>query len=267
MADTPPLIDDQNVRLRQCRHGPMLYSTKDIYIGRSLDLYGEFSEGEVHFFGQVLQPGMVAIDVGANIGCHTVFMAKRVGPGGAVIALEPQRIIHQMLCANVDLNRLLNVRALHAAAGAEDGGIAVPDIDYGMEGKDGKQVRVATIDGLALPACHLLKADVEGMEADVIRGATETIKAHCPALYVENDRREKSPDLIELLLGLDCRLYWHFTRLFYPDNFQGEAENVFGEVISMNMIGMPKALEQNMGDLTEITDPADWPEIVNSDAR
>ena len=29
----------------------MLYSTKDIYIGRSLDLYGEFSEGEVHFFG------------------------------------------------------------------------------------------------------------------------------------------------------------------------------------------------------------------------
>ena len=181
MADTPPLIDDQNVRLRQCRHGPMLYSTKDIYIGRSLDLYGEFSEGEVHFFGQVLQPGMVAIDVGANIGCHTVFMAKRVGPGGAVIALEPQRIIHQMLCANVDLNRLLNVRALHAAAGAEDGGIAVPDIDYGTDGnfgsialggKDGKQVRVATIDGLALPACHLLKADVEGMEADVIRGAT-----------------------------------------------------------------------------------------------
>ena len=245
----------------------MLYSTKDIYIGRSLDLYGEFSEGEVHFFGQVLQPGMVAIDVGANIGCHTVFMAKRVGPGGAVIALEPQRIIHQMLCANVDLNWLLNVRALHAAAGTEDGGIAVPDIDYGTEGKDGKQVRVATIDGLALPACHLLKADVEGMEADVIRGATETIKAHCPALYVENDRREKSPDLIELLLGLDYRRYWHFTRLFNPDNFPGEAENEFGEVISMNMIGMPKALEHNMGDLTEITDPADWPEIVNSDAR
>ena len=128
---------------------------------------------------------------------------------------------------------------LHAAAGTEDGGIAVPDIDYGTEGnfgsialdgKDGEQVHVATIDGLALPACHLLKADFEVMEADVNRGATETIKAHCPALYVENDRREKSPDLIELLLGLDYRLYWHLTRLFYPDNFQGEAENVLGEV-------------------------------------
>ena len=69
----------------------MLYSTKDIYIGRSLDLYGEFSEGEVHFFGQVLQPGMIAIDVGTNIGCHTVFMAKRVGPGGAVIAFRRTR--------------------------------------------------------------------------------------------------------------------------------------------------------------------------------
>ena len=42
-----------------------------------------------------------------------------------------------MLCANVDLNRLLNMRALHAAAGAEDGGIAVPDIDYGAEGNFG----------------------------------------------------------------------------------------------------------------------------------
>ena len=102
MPETPPLLSERHMRLKQCRHGPMLYSTKDIYICRSLDLYGEFSEGEVHFFGQVLQPGMVAIDVGANIGCFTVFMAKRVGPGGAVIALEPQRIIHQMLCANVD---------------------------------------------------------------------------------------------------------------------------------------------------------------------
>ena len=78
-----------------------------------------------------------------------------------------------------------------------------------------------------------------------------------PKLLAENARREKSPDLIELLLVLDYPLYWHFTRLFYPDNFQGEAENVLGEVVSMNMIGMPKALEQNMGDLTEITDPAD----------
>ena len=80
MPETPPLLSERHMRLKQCRHGPMLYSTKDIYIGRSLDLYGEFSEGEVHFFGQVLQPGMVAIDVGANIGCHTVFMAKRSVP-------------------------------------------------------------------------------------------------------------------------------------------------------------------------------------------
>jgi hypothetical protein len=62
-------------------------------------------------------------------------------------------------------------------------------------GKDGKQVRVATIDGLALSAYHLLKADVEGMEADVIRGATETIKAHCPALYVEKTAGENSRTL------------------------------------------------------------------------
>ena len=51
MPETPPLLSERHMRLKQCRHRPMLYSTKDIYIGRSLDLYGEFSEGEVHFFG------------------------------------------------------------------------------------------------------------------------------------------------------------------------------------------------------------------------
>lgn len=77
----------------------MLYNPTDTFIGRSLDLYGEFSEFESMLFTQILKPGMVAIDVGANIGCFTVPMAKRVGPNGLVVAIEPQRVIYQTLCA------------------------------------------------------------------------------------------------------------------------------------------------------------------------
>ena len=45
----------------------MLYNSGDTYVGRSLDVYGEFSEGEIKVFDQVLKPGMNAIDAGANI--------------------------------------------------------------------------------------------------------------------------------------------------------------------------------------------------------
>ena len=57
-----------------------MYNSSDTYIGRSLDLYGEYSYGEADLFARLLRAGMVAIDVGANIiGCHTVTMARLVG--------------------------------------------------------------------------------------------------------------------------------------------------------------------------------------------
>ena len=115
----------------------MLYNSGDTYVGRSLDVYGEFSEGKIRVFDQVLKPGMIAIDAGANIGCHTIFMAAKVAPGGAVIAFEAQRILHQVLCANIALNGLENVIAHHAAVGAEDGTIIVPGIDYQIGGNYG----------------------------------------------------------------------------------------------------------------------------------
>ena len=66
----------------------MLYLTTDQYVGRSLDLYGEYSEGEVEFFDQMLKPGHIVLEAGANIGAHTVYFAKTVGPRGTVIALS-----------------------------------------------------------------------------------------------------------------------------------------------------------------------------------
>ena len=76
------LLDNREVRLKATRYGLMLYHPKDAYIGRSFDLYGEFSEGEVGLFRQLLQPGAVVLDIGANIGAHTLYFAAAVGPAG-----------------------------------------------------------------------------------------------------------------------------------------------------------------------------------------
>jgi len=77
-------------------------------IGRSLDLYGEWSEGEVALFQALLRPNDTVVEVGANIGSHSVFFAKAVGAQGNIVAIEPQRVVFQTLCANLALNSLTN---------------------------------------------------------------------------------------------------------------------------------------------------------------
>src|SRR5260370_9715023 len=76
---------------RQCRHGMMLYNVNDQFQGKMLDKYGEYSEGEVDTFAQLLKPGMGAVEVGANIASPTAAIARMVGPQGRVLAFEPQR--------------------------------------------------------------------------------------------------------------------------------------------------------------------------------
>ena len=121
MSDGMVLPGERHMRVKRCRDGLMLYNSSDTNIGRSLDLYGEYSYGEADLFARLLRAGMVAIDVGANIGCHTVTMARLVGPQGAVIAFEPQRIVYQNLCANIALNALANVHAINMAVAPAPG--------------------------------------------------------------------------------------------------------------------------------------------------
>ena len=246
---TGALLDGDAVALKRCRHGPMLYLKRDQYVGRSLDLYGEFSEIESEFLAGYAPPDGVAIDAGANIGAHTVALARAVGPRGAVIAAEPQRILFQILCANLALNEIRNVHAFHCALGAAVGRTKIPFVDYRQEdnfggiaagAERGEFVRVRTVDGFSLPKLDLLKIDVEGWEAEVLRGAAEAIKRHRPVLYVEADRKDKVAGLIELLLSMGYALYLHAPPLYNPRNFRGNAENAFGGIVSANLLGIPR---------------------------
>ena len=241
----------------------MTYPPHDRYVGRSLQVYGEYSELELEFLRLFLRPGDIGLDVGANIGAITVGLAQKVGPAGAIHAFEPQRAIHDVLCANVA--QLKNVVVHREAAGAEPGVIHVPPRDYdsvgnfggvALGGGVGEEVPVVTIDSLKLPRLRLMKIDVEGMEMDVLRGANETIMRCEPALYVENDRDERSEQLISHIFGLGYRLWWHLTPLFSPLNFFRNPENVFGNVWSCNMIGLPRSVPIELR-FAEVRSPQD----------
>jgi FkbM family methyltransferase len=275
MAIEPALLENGPLRIKKCRGGLMMYYVTDMYMGQALDQYGEAHGIELNTILGWLRHGMTVIDIGANIGTHTIPLADAVGPQGRVIAIEPQRTAHKLLCANVALNRFNHVDVVRAAAGAARGRIRVPVLDYaeknnfgGIELRSnittgGDAVPVVTIDSFALKSCHLIKIDVEGMEKDVLDGAAETIARCKPILHVENDREDRSPALIERILGLGYRAWWHVTPLFNPRNPYGNGENVFGSFCSFNLICVPADRPTRLDELPEVKSPDDgWRNIV-----
>lgn len=117
------------------------------------------------------------------------------------------------------------------------------------------QIQVVRLDDLTFPGdVSLIKINVEGMEADVIKEATQLIAKHRPILYVENDRADKSPDLISTIRSKGYQLWWHLPLLFNPVNFFGEVNNRCPNVTSCNMICIPTERPSDISGLKLIDD-------------
>ncbi len=127
--------------------------------------------------------GGVAVDVGAHLGTFTVPLARRVGPRGLVVAVEPTPRTAGALRRTLALNGLQDRVALHeCAAGGEEGKARLHIAAVGShnsllplrnEGVDEVEVAVRALDAIVpegRPAC-VVKIDAEGMELEVLRGA------------------------------------------------------------------------------------------------
>ena len=269
MTPPAPLIENGPIRVKPVRHGLMAFSVNDTFIGRSLDLYGEWSPDDARVLQRFLRPGMTVLDIGANIGTHTLFLAQAVGPSGRVVAFEPVRALFHLLCGNLALNNLSNVEAIPTAVGRECGRAGAPRIDLGATGNFGAaaltadgikdNVPVTTVDALDLDRCHLIKADVEGMESDVISGAVHTVRRHSPILFLENEVPEQSPRLLEKLAEFGYRMFWHSPALFSADNFFNNPVDVFPGLGSLNILCMPPGDDRTVEGLIPVEGPSDWP--------
>jgi FkbM family methyltransferase len=251
--------------LGRLRYGQVIYNRNDVCIGRSIELYGEYSGLETSVFNQLLAPGQLVIDAGANIGVHTLFFAKKVGHAGRVLAFEPQRLLFQTLCGNMALNSITNAWCWNMALGDEPGDIGIPSPDPtqradfgGVSAGDcegGERVAVTTIDNFELPRCDFIKIDVEGMEEQVLRGAEQTIRRSRPILYVECDRPGREASLLRYLDSLGYRMFWHRPPLFNPHNFHEYRDNVFGETASNNLLCFDRACRHELTGFQEATVP------------
>jgi len=232
--------------LKQCRWGPFLLIEGDMISGYVNEL-GHWSAVEVDLFRTLLphETG-VCIEVGANIGMHTVPLAQLCSRG-EVICYEPQRPIYHVMCANVALNNCLNVCTRRAAVGERAGRIEIQTSDYetpwnygsfsisqgfDQEGQFSGEVRSEMVDIVALDddpaldhltALHLLKIDAEGHEVDVVRGAEKLIARYRPNIFVEPGSEENTDLLRDILAAHGYVGYWFVGRRFGPDDgFQPE---------------------------------------------
>ncbi|MFN2316955.1 MAG: FkbM family methyltransferase [Gemmatimonadales bacterium] len=244
------------VEVLHCRYGRMLALTNDKYIGAALRDYGEYSESEVMLWRQILKPDAIVVDAGANCGAHTVALASLV-PQGVVVAFEPLRAFYHILCGNLALNGLTNVIAHHAALGAEPGGINVPALDltldenYGgfalpeHQGAPGNRVPLLRLDDV-LPRVDMIKADVEGMEGDVLRGAERLIRECAPVLYLEANPGPTQQPLIDQLDGMGYMAWWHHAPHFHPANYRGLSEDHYPGIVSWNLLALPASAEHQL---------------------
>ncbi len=257
------------IRVKRCRHGNMAYPDNDIYIGRSLDIYGEYSEDEVRLFERLVQPGHTVLEIGANLGAHTVPLGRLVGPQGQVHAFEPQRFIYYLLCANVALNNLTHVICHQAAVAEVAGTLEIPELDYTVENNfgglsldrayamDSYPVPVLRVDDLRLGRCDLIKIDVEGMEKQVLEGAVGTIATFRPLLYLEDDRRDKSWELRAFIKTLGYDFHRHIVPYYHHLNFADNHTNAFENIVSSNLLCYPADARPalDLQDLGKAEDP------------
>jgi len=192
----------------------------------------------------------VILDIGSHVGTHAVFFAKRVGAEGRVFAFEPQRVSFELLCGNAALNNLLNLKCLNVAVGARSGVVEIPIVDpttefnYGgvslLTGMKGEPVSVVTVDSLNLAKCDFIKADVEGLEIDVLEGAQATIARCRPILFLENDKTDRQAAIYNKLQEFGYRAFWQISSHFNPDNYFRISWNAFQSYKpNVNIICLP----------------------------
>ncbi len=174
---------------------------------RVVFLTGLYEPSEFSRLAGVLKPGMTVIDIGANMGLYTMFAAKRIGPTGKVVALEPSKREFGRLETHVRLNGLGNVHCLQTAVGREVGTATLKVAEEWNAGHntlgdfgypETRLERTETVDihtlddlmeSLNIKKVDIIKLDVEGAEEAVLDGAARTLANHRPKILVEMSER------------------------------------------------------------------------------
>ncbi len=223
----PPRLDfNSTISHIRGYNGKLKYDPNS-YIGRYLYYRGIFEEQLIAQMARQLRPGMTVVDVGANIGLHTVVAAGIVGNTGRVISVEPQSRVREALTENVELNHLQNVTIVATGLGrspqksqifhvnpANDGQATLRPDAHRRDRCTAEEIDIRTLENVlqeqGVSKVDVLKIDVEGSEMDVLEGASNWLDSNRPGcIFVEcidahlRKFGSSSAELVEWLVARD----------------------------------------------------------------
>jgi len=183
-------------------------------MGRLICYFREQADELFAFMKHYLKAGMTFVDIGANIGAHTVHGARLVGVSGKVFSVEADPTTYALLERNVNLNHIVNA-ALYNRCISEKAELLTFHVSHDTarsslfrKGTSQLQLLASTLDEL-LPRrlqIDLLKIDVEGADYLVLAGARRLFAQNPPAVVVV-EVTSRSREIQEFLLSHNYRLY------------------------------------------------------------
>ncbi len=208
------------------RHGLRWRLDLDEGIDFSIFLLGAFEAATMAACERLVRSGDVVLDIGANIGAHTLPLARLVGPTGRVVAFEPTDFAFAKLRANLALNPAYAARVTVARTMLLDGSgdCQMPrtltsswplaggaDVHPKLRGRDmttagaGAMTLDAYLAENAIRRVDFIKLDVDGFECRVLAGAEETLRRCRPTIvmelspYILGERGDSLDRLLDIL--------------------------------------------------------------------
>lgn len=196
--------------LLNLRDFKMYVRLDDLSVGAPIAIRRKYEPLVTGAIRPFLKPGLVVLDIGANIGFYTLLAASRIGPGGKVIAFEPSADNCELLRRSLQENHLDNVTIHTNAVSDADRVLCFTMRDsLGVPCRADSAERSFQVNALALdsflqdePRIDLVKMDIDGGEGLALKGMTQLLKRHRPVLFTEF-----CPDLLQAVSGVAPEAY------------------------------------------------------------
>ncbi|MCE9529674.1 MAG: FkbM family methyltransferase [Planctomycetes bacterium] len=208
----------------------LLQKLKKIHYAKSLREASLNGEPDLKVVRHLVGPGSRVIDIGANFGLYTRFLADLVQPGGRVYSIEPIPLTYEILTSNLKRLKLRNVEPFNVAVSDDDRTVTMEIPGYSSGGENFYEARIVTSAGEGLRSVKtearaldslfgdagnidFIKCDVEGHELACLQGAAAILENSQPAWLIEisgspDRERTSASEVFRLMAGYGYSPYW-----------------------------------------------------------
>jgi FkbM family methyltransferase len=232
------LAQEACLALSPFRFGPLFHKRENDLIGMSIATYGEWAQNELELLLSFISKGSVVLDVGAYIGSHARAFSSAVGASGSVHCIEPNKNALNVLWLNAAIAEYSNIQVypMGAASGRKDmhlitslGNMGATSMRLHSSDEGCQKAECLSLDSMlsSLDALDLIKLDIEGMEAEALKGADGLIEQFEPVIYAEINTVAASADLISWAKDRGYKAWGCLHEAFSLSNFNGEEGDIF----------------------------------------